>query len=61
MMWGDYDIPIARIERDPWDNEPIQDEYCVKCDLDLHICPGCGIPLDHSEIACAPCNEEYED
>jgi hypothetical protein len=29
--------------------------YCALCDHNRHICPGCGIDVDHDEIACEAC------
>lgn len=32
--------------------------YCVQCDTDTHVCPGCGAPVPHGTVACARCVEE---
>lgn len=40
------------------DSEVIKNPtHCRLCDLDLHRCPGCGTPLDHSETCCDPCKQ----
>lgn len=30
------------------------------CDLDTHVCPGCGEPLPHGVEVCPPCLEEAQ-
>lgn len=29
--------------------------YCPDCDLDTHRCKGCGVPVEHGEVACGTC------
>jgi hypothetical protein len=36
------------------DQEPAP--YCELCDLDMHRCPGCGAPVDHTQVACCDCS-----
>lgn len=37
------------------------EDYCQKCDYDLHRCPGCGEPLNHGEFQCDKCRDELMD
>lgn len=39
--------------------EDSADRYCHACDLDRHICPGCGDTVDHGVVACAKCEATY--
>lgn len=33
------------------------ESYCRACDLDMHCCYGCGVPLQHGRSVCAACDE----
>lgn len=32
------------------------DPMCGLCDIDRHVCPGCGTPVPHGTVACEACN-----
>lgn len=33
------------------------DWACDRCNYDRHNCPGCGIEVEHGEVACNECGE----
>lgn len=37
----------------------INDGYCYQCDYDIHLCGGCGEPLNHGQYSCAACKRYY--
>lgn len=32
------------------------DPDCPRCQVDRHTCPGCGIQVDHGQVACRLCH-----
>lgn len=34
----------------------LRSHNCVRCDIDRHICPGCGDSLMHGQTACTNCD-----
>jgi DNA polymerase I-like protein with 3'-5' exonuclease and polymerase domains len=64
IQFADSHVPMALEPPDPV--SPLQAEnpqpyapgpvgYCRECDLDLHVCSGCGKPLAHGTLACGEC------
>lgn len=32
---------------------------CMRCNVDQHLCPGCGTVVGHNDVACDDCDRLY--
>ena len=63
--WNETLIENGRVVRDCFCREPERrghyhpmcKDYCLDCNYDRHMCPGCGTVVGHDEQVCLDCEK----
>lgn len=54
-------VPFTPSDFAPTVGAELAKPICVRCDTETHLCPGCGVNVEHGQVACDACNARTDE